>query len=103
MDADEKRSRLKATARVVVGLAVPLQSDGLAAANHLRPAASICGLLLPLLICVYLRPSAVNLPRLLCVHLRSSAVNLPLPFSSASSRVHLRSKPANVRLVDGAA
>src|SRR6266545_4037458 len=43
MDVDEKRSRLEATARAAVGLAFPLQTEGLITANHLRLSASIRG------------------------------------------------------------
>src|SRR6266542_2568942 len=43
MDADEKRSRLRTTTRAAVGLAFPLQTEGLTTANHLRLSASIRG------------------------------------------------------------
>jgi len=43
MDADTKRSRLQAQGRRAALFALHLQSGGLAAANHLRASASICG------------------------------------------------------------
>src|SRR5258706_10934451 len=43
MDADKKRSRLQAQGRGEVRFAPHHQSGGLAAANHLRPSASIRG------------------------------------------------------------